>query len=80
MVRPDFVLFGGSGARGSFSYADTSVFGDRQLRTVYPQADNNPVVPGGGGGARANQQMKQGSHAIGYSPHGIVLIRLSRVE
>lgn len=75
-----------NGGRGSFGFADTSVFGDRQLRSSDPKAvtdaSNIPqdVVAGGGGGAKANHQLPFGSHALGYSPNGVVLIRLTRIE
>lgn len=78
-----------SGGRGSFSYADTSVFGARQLRSTHPAAVWRPgtptpevpqiVVAGGGGGGRANHSLPFGSYAPGFSPHGVVLIRLTRV-
>lgn len=79
-----------SGGRGSFSYADTTVFGARQLRAADPVAVWRPgtptpetpqiVVAGSGGGVRANRSLPFGSYAPGFSPHGIVLIRLTRVE
>lgn len=37
------------------------------------------VVPGGGGGARPNGSLKAGSKATGYSPNGVVLLRLTRI-
>jgi hypothetical protein len=78
------LLLASNGGRGSYSFADTSVFGDRGLRVTSPEAMNlsipQAVVPGGGGGAKANRQMPYGSRAIGYNPNGIVLIRLTRVE
>jgi hypothetical protein len=37
-------------------------------------------IPGGGGGARAPGKRLYGSRAVGYSPNGLVLIRLMRIE
>lgn len=77
-----------SGGRGSFSYANTSVFGARGVRAVDPSARQSLsvgdppqiVIPGGGGGARAFRSMPFGSHAPGFNPNGIVVIRLTRIE
>lgn len=78
------LILASNGGRGSYSFADTTVFGDRGLRVVDPQAVSNniarEVVPGGGGGAKGNRQLPFGSHAVGYSSHGLVLIRLTRIE
>lgn len=38
------------------------------------------MVAGGGGGARPAKNLKYGSNAPGYSPHGVVTLRLSRIE
>lgn len=38
------------------------------------------INPGGGGGARAMRKFYYGSHAQGYNPNGIVVIRLTKVE
>jgi hypothetical protein len=89
---------GSSGGQGSFSYADTSVYGARQPRffPIYEyyrydtatglilsttrMTGSDPIGAGGGGGARVNQLKGYGSKAPGYSPHGLVLIRLFRVD
>jgi hypothetical protein len=86
------------GGRGSFSYADTSVYGARQVRGFYvskpvridnttgeviwgpPEPTTELIVPGGGGGAKAPGRRQFGSKAQGYSPRGLVLIRLLKVE
>lgn len=76
-----------NGGRGSFSYADTTIFGDRQLRQDvsilvgygYGSMQPRPMIAGGGGGARP-LSLPFGSRAPGYSPHGVVLIRLTRIE
>lgn len=86
-----------AGGQGSFSYADTSVYGQRQFRqpwtylqpqslpdsgvvTLVPKTETaNLVAPGGGGGARPISNLKVGSRATGYSPNGVVVIRLMTI-
>lgn len=86
-----------AGGQGSFSYADTSVYGQRQFRQVWiysrpisklpydgtytmaPTTTDSSLVPGGGGGARPITNLKVGSRAPGYSPDGIVVIRLVKI-
>lgn len=98
-----------AGGRGSFSFADTSVYGLRQSRQLWsyllpangprtvgsdgvttvslssgqvvyiPKTTPDPVIPGGGGGARPLSNLKYGSNAPGYSPNGVVVVRLSRI-
>ena len=79
------VWLASNSGRGSFSYADTKVFGDRQLRSSHPAAIWRPGVPtpetpkvviGGSGGGAKPLGMRFGSYAPGYSPHGVVLIRV----
>lgn len=62
-----------SGGKGSFSYADTSVYG--QAGTV----GTNAMVPGVAGGARVLKSNKYGSRYSGYSPNGLVVVRLTRI-
>lgn len=93
-----------AGGQGSFSYEDTSVYGQRQARQTWsylgikPQYTSNPdgtyntiitqtpvstsqlVIPGSGGGARPQSNLKAGSRAPGYSPHGVVIIRLVAIS
>jgi hypothetical protein len=98
-----------AGGRGSFSFADTSVYGPRQSRQAWtyvrpsngpqtiasdgltqvalssgqiiylPTTTSDPIIPGGGGGARPLSNLKYGSNAPGYSPNGVVVVRLSRI-
>jgi hypothetical protein len=74
-----------NGGRGSYSFSDTSVYGERELRTTPPPPEgkdpyNNylELVPGGGGGAKANHLLPFGSHNT--DPNGAVLLRLLRIE
>lgn len=82
----------GNGGRGSFSYAEPAVHGERQMRQdleiMIPRQpywlgsfdrELRPILPGGGGGGKANGQFRYGSNATGFSPNGIVVIRLTRV-
>lgn len=66
-----------SGGKGSFSYADTSVYGPSQQRA---NLAGFPIKPGGGGGARAPGNRKYGSRALSYNPNGVVLVRLTKIE
>lgn len=59
----------GNGGQGSYSFADTSVFGLREFKSTY--------TGGGGGGAHLGAR-KFGSHALGYSPNGAVLLRITK--
>lgn len=93
-IRPE--LTATDGGRGSFSYADTSVHGPRQYRgfgfTLKRTFENGDLIseiwvpasgviyPGTGGGAKIPGQRKFGSRAVGFSPNGAVLIRLSRIS
>lgn len=89
--------FATAGGQGSYSFGDTSVYGQRQFRQAWSYL--NPVlnivtgtvtytpitrgdmlvIPGGGGGARPLGTLKVGSRAPGYSPNGVVVIRLTRI-
>lgn len=60
-----------SGGQGSYSFADTTVFGERQLA--------QQAVPGCGGGARPLANLLVGSKAYGYSPDGAVVVRLTKI-
>lgn len=68
-----------NGAKGSFSYADTSVYGVGQPGIIIIPAAPR-VFPGAGGGARINKAAGYGSHAVGYSPNGAVFLRLTKVD
>ena len=67
-----------SGGQGSFSFADTSVFGNRGNRSADPYW-GKPIVPGSGGGAKEGL-LKYGSYATGFSPNGLVYIRITKIE
>jgi hypothetical protein len=67
------------GGKGSFSFANPSVFGPGQPGTLHTGSSTNPILPGGGGGAKANKTLKYGSHASGFSPDGCVFIRLYKI-
>lgn len=92
----------GDGGQGSFSYADTSVFGPRERKQTVTLLNGEPVlihtgvplfdlaytpspvplvlsVLGGGGGGATRGSWKRGSHALGFSPDGAVLIRVYKV-
>jgi hypothetical protein len=70
-----------NGGQGSYSFADTSVFGVRQYKqTMTDGSASAPIIPGGGGGVRANHTTPAGSKATGYSPDGAVLIRIFKVD
>lgn len=86
-----------AGGQGSYSFGDTTVYGQRQFRqpwsylkpltvpgsgvyTYQSVIDTaNLIVPGGGGGARPLPTLKYGGHVSGYSPDGIVVIRLAKI-
>jgi hypothetical protein len=88
--------------QGSYSFADTSVFGARQFRqawnylqpilgrdpvtglgtgvvTFEPRTTSDLVIPGTGGGARPFSNLKYGGRGTGYSPDGIVVLRLTKI-
>ena len=74
-----------NGGKGSFSFSDGSKTGARGVRSsmsppfgVTP-VGTQPIVPGGGGGARPTSLLKYGSDSPGYSPEGFVLIRVFKV-
>lgn len=71
--------FATNGGQGSFAYADPSVVGNRGQRTTTPQSSGYPVLPGGGGGAKPTPVTKFGGYATGFSPNGIVLVRLFKI-
>lgn len=122
--RPEFNALATAGGQGSYSYADTSVYGPRQLRSAYlppnmwtktkyfgevgiptigsrsyfgggnttvpngeidydyyggRQFNESLVIPGGGGGARPLKNVKHGSYAPGFSPNGVVVLRLAKI-
>ena len=74
-----------NGGKGSFSFSDGSKSGARGVRGVFSPpfgtvpVGAQPIVPGGGGGARPTSLLKYGSDSPGYSPEGFVLIRVFKV-
>lgn len=78
-----------NGARGSFSYVDNAKHGQRDYKlpsgvilTPWSGYQNAsfPIIPGGGGGARPTPLAKHGSYSPGYSPHGVVIVRVFKVS
>lgn len=59
-----------SGGKGSYSYADTSVYG--------PGNYSDGKLGGSGGGAHRSS-LKFGSYSPGYSPNGAVILRIFKV-
>lgn len=72
-ATPPTVSPSSSGGKGSFSYADTSVYGPPG--TVGTLA----ITPGTAGGARVLKNQKFGSRSSGYNPNGVVVVRLTRI-
>lgn len=91
-----------AGGQGSYSFADTSVYGARQFRqawsylqpiigydsvtgmstglvTFIPRTSTELIIPGTGGGARPFPNMKYGGRGVGFSPDGIVVVRLTKI-
>ena len=76
-----------NGGAGNFNYADPTKSGPKQAKPTktFSTADFNiynprtftAPLPGGGGGARPTPLAKYGSYAAGYSPNGIVIVRVS---
>ena len=79
------------GGRGNFNYSDSSKHGARQnkpsrvISSHISPTNFNPyavwtytqTLPGGGGGARPTPLAKYGSYADGYSPNGVVIVRVA---
>lgn len=64
-----------TGGRGSYSFADPSVYGPRQGKSG--------LVPGGGGGALllpGPPPQYYGSDAVASNPNGVVYLRLTKVD
>lgn len=83
---------GSAGGQGAFSFGDTTMAGPREMPHDLIVTGENPKVvppqhyvitysvfsPGGGGGAKP-QGLLYGSHAPGFNPNGLVLIRLTKL-
>jgi hypothetical protein len=65
--------FSGRGGRGSYSFADTSVWGPPGV------ALGRDSTGGSGGGAHYGSGKKFGAYAPGYLPEGVVLLRVYKV-
>lgn len=81
---PEKVYQGSNGGQGSYSYADPSVYGARDIRSPYMTTaqgldSSHYLTPGGGGGARPSPILKYGSKAPGYLPKGVVVLRLLKI-
>lgn len=84
---PPTVVLATDGGKGSFSFADTSVYGSAGLReplssvpgNLIGEGENSQVIPGEGGGARVLKNNQYGSRSAGYSPNGVVIVRLTRI-
>jgi hypothetical protein len=78
-----------AGGRGAFSYDDTTVYGQRQYPKMVSFSGSgvgrgstytDMIIPGGGGGVRVNRKKPFGSDADGYSPNGMLLLRLFKLD
>lgn len=76
LAEPPIIQPSSNGGQGSFSYADTSVYGARGQAAYVGSAR---IVPGAGGGARATGNRKAGSRSSGYSPKGLVVVRVFKI-
>jgi len=65
-----------SGGQGSYSFGDTTMFGNRETRDS--SGFGGQGYGGGGGGAKVGT-MKYGSRAPGFDPNGAVIIRLTKI-
>lgn len=68
------------GGKGSFSYADTTVYGPGESYAYETISGAAIPVPGTGGGARVPGNRKYGSQALGYIHDGVVLLRLTKAD
>lgn len=67
------------GAKGSFYYGDTTMFGAGQKAFISTGLAPN-VHPGNGGGARINRAHPYGSPAPGSNPNGAVFLRIVKIS
>ena len=79
MASERYIAIGQSGANGSFSYADTSRYGPKGLRSI-DVITNQLIIPGAGGGGRPNPSAAYGGRTPGANPAGVVIIRIYKVE
>lgn len=64
------------GGKGSFSYADTAVYGPGQSYFYIAELP----VPGSGGGAKIDKLKRYGAFTTGYNPAGAVFVRLTKID
>jgi len=75
----DKLIIATPGGNGSFDFADTSVYGPRQLRSGDDQS-GQLIVPGSGGGSRPRGTKHYGGRGPNATPNGIVIVRLLKIE
>lgn len=76
----DTSVFGARQFRQAWAYLRPVVNTANGTVSYVPTTSNTAlVIPGGGGGARPLGTVKAGSQATGYSPNGVVVIRLTRI-
>lgn len=68
------------GAKGSFYFGDTSMFGIGEKSAILLPTTAPRVKPGHGGGARINRAHPYGSPAPGSNPNGAVFLRITKVD
>jgi hypothetical protein len=71
-----YVAPASDGGHGSYAFDDTTVFGNRDFRSVI-LGGSQFLLPGQGGGATPHYGMSFGSTGGRGSPHGAVVVRLS---
>lgn len=76
----DTSIYGQRQFRQSWTYLKPVIPLGAGTYTLVPTTDANAlVIPGGGGGARPLGNLKVGSKATGYSPNGVVVLRLTKI-
>lgn len=71
----DKLIIATPGGHGAFNFADTSVYGPRQLRSGDDES-GQLIVPGSGGGSRPSGTKHYGGRGSNAQPQGVVIIRL----
>jgi hypothetical protein len=76
-----YVFEATDGGRGSFSHADPSKHGQREIaQNILGSQVPMPIDPGDGGGARPLPLSKYGAAMAGYSPNGVVIVKVFKLE
>lgn len=82
-LQEEQLRWSSSGGQGSFSFSDPSVFGPRGPRASLNIGPNlgtsRTVLPGAGGGAKANPSNIFGGRSPGAFPQGAVFVRLLKI-